>query len=99
MIIINRFILFAAAFSLAFSVLLAGTRTAEAVDPKPVPRSLKVPPLKDDIDAMMQQRAVQQLSPAHSELEQGASETPTNGGEEGGEEATKITDQEPADQD
>lgn len=95
----NKFIFFVLAISLAFSVAFFGGQLAEASEPKPVPPALQVPPLKGDIDTMLQQRAVQRSAPGHSELEQGASEIPTNGGEEGGEEATKITDQGPADQD
>ncbi|NQV20329.1 MAG: hypothetical protein HQ511_02820 [Rhodospirillales bacterium] len=91
---IKKSIFFALALSLAFSVLFSGDQFAEASDPQPTPPAQKVPPLKDDIDNMMQQRAVQRSAPLK---EQGESETSSNGeGEgEGGDEAPESTAQEP----
>ncbi len=60
---IKNIIFFVMTLSLTFTVLLSGGRFAEASDPKPIHPTQKVPPLKDDIDNMMQQRAVQRGEP------------------------------------
>ena len=78
----KKSVFFALAISLAFSVMLFGDPRAEASEAKPVPPAQQVPPLKDDIDTMMQQRAVQRSAPGHSEHEQDEGEGDKEGADD-----------------